>query len=89
MPNLRVNFKGHGEFIVVDTDKLEGSHAITTPVEYARFGPSYAHLFPSGEIKRYRQLIGHREDLEILGTDDTEIESLEGITSGGWKGFWG
>lgn len=65
---LKIKFKGM-EFVFVGYDLTEG--AIALREDYENFRPSFAHLFPNGEIRRHGSLIGSREDIEILGkTDD-------------------
>jgi len=75
--NVRVEFPGHGEFWLLTKDE---SDAVTEgplapldhcddeghlTLEAGLFGDSYAHLTRDGRILRYRELIGHRDDLRV------------------------
>lgn len=40
--------------------------AIATPDQYKNFECSYAHLFPNGEIKRFKKVIGSIQDIEFI-----------------------
>jgi hypothetical protein len=68
--NIKIRFKGEDYIFTGDT--LEGEGAITTPEAYSNFEDSYAHLYSNGEIKRYGEVIGHREDIIATGLDFTE-----------------
>lgn len=76
---LKVRFQGN-EYILTNGNLIEGP--LATPEQYASGQPSHAHLFPDGHIMRYGNVIGSKEDLEILGEiDDVEIndEFLGGL----------
>ncbi len=63
----RIRFKSN-DYILVG-DGADG--AIATEEQYHNGLTSYAHLFPSGEVKRYGEVIGTIEDVEFLG--DAEL----------------
>ena len=77
MSNLKIRFKG--EEYIFPCGTLEAGGPIATPEQYQNFRPSFAHLFPNGQVKRHGEVIGTREDIEVIGTDDTEIESIQGL----------
>ncbi len=80
--NQRIRFQGKEWLLVVD--------AITTDERYANFLCSYAHIYPSGEIRRYGEVIGHADDIEVLGdVDDIEHGTgtvISGLTDSSWYG---
>ena len=47
--------------------------SIATRKQLEDFTESFAHLFADGRIMRHGELIGHRDDIEILGDSDAEI----------------
>ena len=58
--------------------------AIATREDIEAFRESYAYLFPDGRIFRYGRLIGHREDITILGDSDAE-HTVEGFLTNAFK----
>jgi hypothetical protein len=52
--------------------------AITTEGRFARFDESLCHILDDGEIVRYRQVIGTRDDLEFL-----DAAAVEAVLRGG------
>ena len=64
------------DFVFTGED-LEAGGAITTLDDYENGRRSYAYLCESGKIKRFNQVIGSREDIEIVG----ECEPNVGIHS--------
>lgn len=78
MSNLKVRFQNK-EYVLSGT--LENGGPIATPEQMRTFSPSFAHLFSSGKIMRHGGQIGTRDDLEVIGTDDTEVGfSFEGFS---------
>ena len=51
---------------------LDSGGAIATREDYENFRPSYAHLYPGGNIQRHEETIGQRADIEVLGESDAE-----------------
>jgi hypothetical protein len=84
--NQKVRFQGEEYIICGGT--VESGGAIATPEQYRSFSPSYAHLLSDGRILRLGQQIGTRDDLEVLGDDDTDIENFEGADDF-WEAFLG
>ncbi len=72
-PNRKVNLPGHGVFWFHEESDGTGE---LTPLDHcnkvgdivdayiAIFEDSYAHVCKDGKIRRYRQVIGCREDLK-------------------------
>jgi hypothetical protein len=96
MPNLKIRFQGN-EYLFIGTS-LDEDGAIATAEDYAAGKCSYAHLMEDGRIMRFRQQIGIRSDIEVIGRDTTEI-TVEGQANtlfGSWpssesgelKKFW-
>lgn len=48
-------------------DVKEGG-AIATKKQFENFEPSYAHLCPNGDIKKYGVVIGSVEDIKFIKT---------------------
>mgnify|MGYP001617289509 CR=1 FL=1 len=78
---LKVRFKGN-EYLLVGTPE-EG--ALATEDQYTHGKCSYAHLFEDGRILRFREHIGDRADLEVIGevgspgmTDEAFVSVLLG-----------
>jgi hypothetical protein len=84
--NTKIRFKGE-EYIIVGGD-LETGGAVATREQYRNFDPSYAHYFvdgpDAGKVMRYGTEIGTKEDIEVIGVDDTEVENLSGYDDPGW-----
>lgn len=59
----KIKFKDQDYFFIGDTPQ---DGAIALAEDYYNFAPSFAHLFPNGEIKRYNRIIGTREDIQFL-----------------------
>jgi hypothetical protein len=69
--------RGSDEYIVVES-------AITTPKAYSRFEASYAHIFDD-QVVRYGDVIGTTADIQVIGLDETQIESFDGIDDPSWR----
>lgn len=80
--HLRVRFQD-AEYILVGGDLTKGG-PIATPDAFANFRVSYAHLMPDGIIRRYGAQIGTRDDIEVLGPDDTRPTPEGMATAFGW-----
>ena len=52
---------------------LEAGGAITTLDDYENGRRSYAYLCESGKIKRFNQVIGSRDDIEIVGECEPNV----------------
>jgi hypothetical protein len=75
---LRIRFQGR-EFVLT-SNMMSGP--IATPEAYADGEASYAHLFKNGEIKRFGELIGTKDDIEVLGPSTVDINNAaEGIVN--------
>lgn len=74
--NMRIRFQGNEYLFIGDYDPEEGlgDGAIATKEAYENGKASYAHLFINGEVKRFQQVIGHVEDVEVLGPTSAEIK---------------
>ena len=60
---LYIKFKGEKYLLVGD---LITGGAITTKEAYANFNISYAHLCSDGKIRRYQEVIGTKDDIEVI-----------------------
>ena len=74
MTNKRIRFCGE-EYVLV-------GGAIATPDQLENFTESFAHLCDDGRILRHGKVIGHREDIEILGDSDVNA-TLDGLLRNG------
>ena len=63
MEVINIKFKGR-KYLLIGNLKIGG--AIATKKQFENFFPSFAHLYANGEIKRYGDVIGKIEDLEII-----------------------
>lgn len=73
LPPVAVHLEGHGTFWWMKN--TDGSGALA-PREHcsevgqlhteAMFADSYAHVFANGLIKRYGQVIAHRDNLKVM-----------------------
>ena len=59
---LHIKFKGKRFLLVGDLK----SGAITERKNYENFKISYAHLFSDGKVRRFCEIIGTKEDIEVL-----------------------
>lgn len=71
----RIRFRGEDFLLVGD---LNTGGSIATEEQYTTFQRSHAHLLADGRVVRLGQVIGHREDIEVLGECDVAPTS-EGI----------
>jgi len=60
---LFIKFKGEKYLLVGD---LDSGGAIATQEAYDNFKVSYAHLFSDGNVRRYREIIGTKADIEVI-----------------------
>lgn len=58
----QIKFKGK-LFLLVD---YKNDGAICTIHQFENFLPSYAHLFPDGNILRYQKKIGEKKDIQFI-----------------------
>jgi hypothetical protein len=69
-----------GEEYLFTGNRLEDGGAITTPTAYQEGTVSYAHLGHDGLVRRFREVIGTAQDIEIIGS----VKEPE--LSDGWLG---
>ena len=50
---------------------MKNGGPIATKEQFENFECSYAYLMPSGVVMRFRDSMGHRDEIEIIGSDDT------------------
>ena len=67
---LRVTFQG-AEYVLTNGDLIDGPLATTEQFQAGL--PSFAHLFPDGNVRQYNVIIGTVQDIVVLG----EIADLE------------
>ena len=63
-----IRFQGQEYLLIGD---MENGGPIATKEQFENFECSYAYLMPSGVVMRFRDSIGHRDEIEIIGSDDT------------------
>jgi hypothetical protein len=73
MSIYRVRFKGENYLLIGD---LPRGGAIALEETYLRGDVSFAHLGWDGLIRRYNEVIGERQDLEMLGKVEDEKAEL-------------
>lgn len=80
-----IRFNG-AEFLLIGDLKIGG--AIATIDQYEGGKCSFAHLMPSGNVMRFREVIGNRSDIEVIGELQAEIRSspLGMLTDPSWLG---
>lgn len=67
-------------------DSLDGEGAIATEDDYSHGRMSYAHLMPSGEIKRFGKVIGQRNDIQLVeGGEPLKVK----LAPDAWDNLWG
>ena len=71
MQNKRIRFRSQ-EYVLT-----EGG-AIATAEALENFTESFAHLHKDGRIMRHGEVIGRRDDIEVLGDSDVDV-SLDGF----------
>lgn len=78
-----IKFQGN-EYILAGS--LESGGPIATRHQYQNGQCSYAHLKSNGDIMRFNKVIGHRDEIEIIGACDVVIECslLELLTNSSW-----
>ncbi len=93
-----LNIKFRGTPFLFIGDSLDESGPITTEDDFRTGRVSSAHYWPhgtSGIVKRYNDVIGTRQDIEIVGpasveplTFDEQIVALDNMLGGdrGWFG---
>lgn len=78
----RIRFKG-------ETYVLVAGGAIATEDDYRHGRPSFAHLGGDGMVRRFHQVIGDEDDIEII-EEDIESEPADDfianiLTHAGWN----
>jgi len=74
---MRVRLFGNDYLLIGD---LKNGGAIATEEQYRNFDCSFAHLNKNGNIIRFEEIIGTREDIELPGKDThVEIEIEAGM----------
>ncbi len=81
MKHPKIKFQNKEYILIGETDG-----AITTKEAYESGTVSYAHLMESGDIMRYGETIGKREDIEFIGEENCEIGFgvLDGLFGDSW-----
>jgi hypothetical protein len=59
----QIRFKGEVYVLIGD---MESGGAIATPQQFENWECSFAHLYPNGDIKRFGEVIGRREDIQVM-----------------------
>jgi len=59
---LNIKFKGERFLLIGDLT----SGAIAERKAYENFEVSYAHLCPDGNVRRYHEIIGTKDDIEVI-----------------------
>lgn len=67
----KIKFKGN-EYLLIGN--LAEGGAIATQEQYENFERPYAYLFETGEIMRFNEIIGHREDIEVIGKVEPNLK---------------
>ena len=64
----KIKFQGRNFLLICDENSTEenADGFIATEAEYKNYLPSYAHLYPDGNIKRRGIIIGNRRDISFL-----------------------
>ncbi len=70
--NTEIVFQGN-DYIIVAGD-LETGGPIATEEQYENFECSFAHLFPNGDVLRFQEKIGTRDDI-LLKEKEVKIEA--------------
>lgn len=66
-PNILVQLPGHCNLWMRQSSLDAGEGALMPEPDHdLTLGESYAHLFDDGRILRYREVIGHKDDLIII-----------------------
>ena len=84
---MRIRFQGK-EYLLIGS--LRDGGPIATKEQYENFEMSYAHLRPDGVVMRFRDSIGHRDEIEVLGEVEAKpdigkaIEMMLTPGMGGW-----
>jgi hypothetical protein len=78
-----IRFQGTEYLLIGD---LEKGGPIATREQYESGACSYAHLQPDGTVMRFRDSIGHRDEIEVIGECEVDIKaSLVGmLTDESW-----
>jgi len=83
----RVRFRGETYLLLGDPDRWPGA-PLTTEALYRQGLPSFAHV-SGGQVLRYHEVIGRREDLEDLGPAATpepdEVAWRANRDAPGWR----
>lgn len=85
----RIKFRG--EEYLFGGDSLDESGFISKQEDFQNGRVSFAHYFPGQGVMRFREQIGRREDIQILGDGEAEIDFSEVVNNmvldpkaGGW-----
>lgn len=79
-----IKFKGEDYLLV--GDMIEGG-PIATLEQYENGRCSYAHLYENGDIIRFGELIGNRNEIEVTGEIEASIKRpfLEMLLDPSWE----
>lgn len=73
----KIRFQGE-EYLFIGGENYA---ALTTAERYSNGVSSYAHLFPNGQIKRYGEVIGTKEEIEFLGEAELPDMTIGGVVN--------
>lgn len=65
-----IRFQGAEYLLIGD---LERGGPIATKEQYENGQCSYAQLKPDGSVWRFRDTIGHRDEIEVIGECETNV----------------
>ncbi len=76
---LKIKFQG-SEYVFTG-ESLDEDGAIAKQDDYENGRLGFAHLMTDGNVFRHGEVVGHRDDIEIIGSCDpkVDINSLRGI----------
>lgn len=68
----KIKFKGKVYYLI--GGDLENGGPIATRYQYEHGLLSYAHLLPDGQVKRFNEVIGTREDVKVIGEATLKVK---------------
>lgn len=83
-----IKFKG--EEYLFGGDSLDEDGFIAKREDYEKGIVSYAHYFPDRGVLRFMRKIGDREEIEVIGEGEADVQIGEALTNmltpgrGGW-----
>ncbi len=79
-----IRFKGNDYLLI---GNLQDGGAIATQDDFEHGRCSFAHLCPDGSVKRFTEVVGDREDIEVTGDCEADIQT--DAFCNGMAGRWG